>query len=103
MWVDGSPAWEAKSIWIESAHRLFECGRICSEASCTATSVMAFPVLRDGCKWDAGFCGAHVLVFAMMDHDGYTVGEPRRLEDDEPLSGPMLPGEDQDEGDDPIP
>lgn len=61
---------------------------------------MAFPLMRRGRRWEAGFCGVHGIVFASIEHEGYTVGEPRRLEDDEALSGPLAPGEGEDQDDD---
>lgn len=88
-WVNGGAAWEAKSIAVEVAHQWVETGRICSEVRCTARSEMAFPVARMGVRWEAGFCLAHGVVFSSMGPAGYTIGEPRRLEEGEPLAGPL--------------
>lgn len=100
-WLTCIAAWDAKCHWIESSHRLAEEGRLCSELRCTARSVMAFAVERKGRKWEAGFCGAHGLAFAALEPTDYTVGPPRRLEDDEALAGPLVQGKDQDEDDAP--
>ena len=95
-WMTNAVAWEVKCLWLELAHQLIETGRICSNATCTARSEIAFQTEGKACRWWVGFCGRHAVEFACEHHETI-VGLPRRLEADDVLDGPLADVEEDDE------